>query len=182
VRIPWRVDGHSALAPTTPAQRRRRIIAKRFAGSYPVDTPAYERNKDAALERKLSLFAHGLYALGPRPDLLGRRLDDLPLSRASGARAEIVGAGRFARVEPSSGVVPAHVLGTIEGGARGGGRTVAVAVNGRIEATGLTFALEGSGDEHFSELVPERALRPGGNRVEVLLVTGGVLQPIARAG
>ena len=35
-------------------------------------------------------------------------------------------------VDPASGFVPAHVAGTIPDGRRGGGRAVAVAVNGRI--------------------------------------------------
>jgi hypothetical protein len=75
--------------------------------------------------------------------------------------------------------MPAHVLGTIKGGTRGGGRQVAIAVNGRIEATGLTFTLEGSDDEQFSAMVPERALRRGRNRVEVLLVDGDRLESLS---
>ena len=70
VRIPWHVDGRSALAKPEP--RRRLIIAKKFKHAYLVDTPGYESAKRAALARKLRLFGNGLYAFGPRPDLLGR--------------------------------------------------------------------------------------------------------------
>jgi Sulfatase len=182
IRIPWRIDGRSALAPTSRAQHQRRIVSKKFAHTYLVDTPSYESDKRAALERKVRLFGRGLYTFGPRPDLLGKRLADLPVSRSSGERAEIIGAGRYANVDPASGFIPSHVLGTIGDGRKGGGRTVAVAVNGKIEATGLTFTLEDSDDEQFSMLVPERTLRPGRNRVDVLLVNGGRLESIGRAG
>jgi hypothetical protein len=182
IRIPWKVDGRSALAPTSPAQRRRRIISKKFAHTYLVDTPSYEGDKRAALDRKLRLFGSGLYRFGPRPDLLGTRLADLSVARASGGRAEIIGADRYANVDPASGFVPSHVLGTIAGGRKGGGRTVAIAVNGRVEATGLTFTIEGSDDEQFSVLVPEGSLHPGRNRVDVLLVDGASLESMGRAG
>lgn len=152
VRIPWAVDGRSARAPAQP--RRREIIAKRFRNTYLVDTPGYEAAKRAALGRKVRLFGEGLFTFGPRPDLIGR---SVPVG------------GRVVTVDPGSGFVPAHVTGTIPGGRRGGGRTVAVAVNGRIEATGTTFTLDGADDEQYSVMVPERSLRPGRNRVEVLL-------------
>jgi hypothetical protein len=160
VRIPWEVDGRSALEPTAPAQRRRQIIAKKFRHTYRVDTPSFDAAKRAALLRKLRLFGHGVYAFGPRPDLLGRR---------------VTAKGREQVVDPASGFVPAHVTGTVPGGRRGGGRTVAVAVNGTVVATGTTFTLDGSDEEQYSVMVPERALRPGVNRIAVLLAQAGVL-------
>jgi Sulfatase len=152
VRIPWKVDGRSALARAKP--RRRTVIAKKFRATYPVDTPTYEAAKQAALERKLRLFGDGLYRFGPRPDLLGRRAP---------------GGGRTVTVDPGSGFMPTHVTGTIRDGRRGGGRVVAVAVNGRIAATGLTFTLEGADEEQYSVMIPERSLRAGRNSIRVLL-------------
>jgi hypothetical protein len=152
VQIPWKVDGRSARLPAAP--RRRAVIAKKFLNTYPVDTPGYEAAKRAALRRKLALFGDGLYRFGPRPDLLGRR---------------VAPGGRTVTLDPGSGFVPSHVAGVIEDGRRGGGRTVAVAVNGRIVATGLTFTLEGADEEQYSVMVPERSLRPGPNRIRVLL-------------
>jgi hypothetical protein len=161
VRIPWKVDGRSALGHAAPA-RRRMIIAKKFKHTYLVDTPSYESAKRAALARKLRLFGDGIYAFGPRPDLIGRAAPP---------------GGRFVSVDPGSGFLPAHVAGTIPGG-HSPGRAVAVAVNGEVVATGLTFALAGSDGEHYSVIVPERSLRPGGNRVAVLLVRGEQLAPL----
>ena len=179
VRIPWRVDGRSARAPTVSAQRHRRIVAKKFRHVYEVDKPYFERRKRAALARKVALFSDDTYAFGPRPDLLGRRVARLPVASE---RAVIVHPERFRNVDPSSGFVPTRIVGTIAGGRLGGGRVVAAAVNERIAATGLTFTLEGSDEEQFSLLVPERAFRRGRNRVEILLVTGDGLRSLGRAG
>jgi hypothetical protein len=161
IRIPWKVDGRSALAGRQP--RRREIIAKKFKHTYLVDTPTYESAKRAALARKLELFGDGIYEFGPRPDLLGR---SVPMG------------GDRVVVDPGSGFVPTHRAGTIPNGKRGGGRTVAVAVNGRIEATGVTFTLEGDDDEQYSVMVPERSFKAGANRVQLLLVEGDELEPV----
>jgi hypothetical protein len=80
-------------------------------------------------------------------------------------------------VDPDSGFVPAHVAGRIEPGRFGGGRVLAVAVNGRIAATGRTFTLEGHDEEQFSLMVPERDFREGRNRVQLVLVGGTRASP-----
>ena len=168
-RIPWRIDGHSALEPTVPAQRRRRIISKKFHHVYPVDTPTYESDKRAALMRKLRLFPGRLDRVGPASQLIGSRLSEVPVQPAPAERAVIKGAARYSHVQPGSGIVPSHLVGRIEGGAPGGGRVIAIAVNGRIAATGRTFTLEGSDVEQFSLLIPEGRFRRGLNRVTLLL-------------
>jgi hypothetical protein len=182
VRIPWRIDGRSALRSTVSGQRHRRIVAKKFRHMYWVDTPTLAADRSAALQRKKRLFGHGLYAFGPRRDLIGRRVEGLRLPAGSKARALIAGAGRFRNVDPGTGYVPTHVVGTVLGGRRGGGRTVALAVDGRIVATGVTFTLEGSHEEQFSLLMPEWALRGGANRLELVWVRGRRLQELGTSG
>jgi Sulfatase len=172
VRIPWRIDGRSARASTIPAQRERRIIAKKYRHVYPVDTPSYQRERRAALARKLSLFGDDIYAFGPRPDLLGRRLTELSPLPATGERALVARPERYRDVDPDSGFMPVRIVGRIEPGRRGGGRVLVVALNGTVAATGRTFTLEGSEAEQFSVLIPERRLRRGANRVELLLASG----------
>jgi hypothetical protein len=172
VRIPWRIDGRSARASTVPAQRKRRIVAKRFRHVYPVDTPGYERERRAALARKLRLFGDDVYSFGPRRDLLGRRVADLAALPASGESAAVAHPERYRHVDPDSGFVPARIVGRIEPGRRGGGRVLVVALNGRVAATGRTFTLDASHAEQFSVLIPERRLRRGANRVEFLFASG----------
>jgi hypothetical protein len=173
VRIPWRIDGRSALKPTVPAQRRRRIISKKFRHVYPVDTPAYESAKRAALERKLRLFPGRLDRVGPASGLIGNRPSALPILPAGSERAVILGAAKYRDVRPGSGIVPGHLVGRIDGGVPGGGRVIAVALNGRIAATGRTFTLEGTQGEQFSLLIPEARFQSGLNRVALLLANEG---------
>ena len=172
VRIPWRIDGRSALAPTIPAQRQRRLIAKKFRHVYPVDTPGYERERRAALARKLRLFGDDVYSFGPRSDLLGLRVADLSALPAAGERASVAHPERYRDVDPDSGFMPARLVGRIVPGKLGGGRVLIVAVNGRVAGTGRTFTLEGTRAEQFSVLIPERRLRRGANRVELLMADG----------
>jgi hypothetical protein len=70
------------------------------------------------------------------------------------------------------------VAGAIPGGQRGGGRTVAGAVNGKVAATGVTFTLDGAGTEQYSVVVPERSFQDGANRIQLLLVEGDELEPL----
>jgi hypothetical protein len=182
VRIPWPIDGHSALRPVGVAERERRIFKKAFKASYRVDSTSWRAEEQEVLRRKARLFGRGLYAYGPRPDLLGRELSGLVRRRAAGERARLIAPRQFGRADRGSGVVPAHVVGTIQGGVRGGGRMLAVSVNGRIEATGRTFTLAGRRAEQFSLMVPERALRPGANTVELLLVRSGRLVSLGGTG
>jgi hypothetical protein len=99
-------------------------------------------------------------------------LSPLPIGRQ---RAVVPHAGRYRNVRPSR-FKPALLVGRIVPGRSGGGRVVAVATNGSVAATGRTFTLARSGDEQFSVLIPERALRRGFNRLELLLVNGRRVQ------
>ena len=61
-------------------------------------------------------------------------------------------------------MVPTQIAGDLTGGRAGAKRDLAVAVNGRIEAVGRSFYLDGDPTEHFALMVPESALREGRNR------------------
>ncbi len=63
------------------------------------------------------------------------------------------------------------MAGSLTGAKRGQKRDLAVAVNGRIEAVGRTFRLRGSSKESYALMVPELALKPGRNTVELYEVT-----------
>lgn len=85
----------------------------------------------------------------------------------------IAAAGTRDSVLPFSRVLPIQVAGSIAGGRPGSTRNIAVAINGRIEATGRSFHLKERTAENFSVLVPETSLREGRNTTEVFEIAPG---------
>jgi hypothetical protein len=102
------------------------------------------------------LLRNGVYAIGPRPDLIGRRV--VP---ARGTRR--------ITVDRDSPVLPAFVSGPADGLRRDA--VLAVAVNGRIEAT--TRVYRDGGRPVYAALVPPASLRDGANVITVLQVLPG---------
>jgi hypothetical protein len=98
------------------------------------------------------------YRLGPRPELVGIPPVGLPT-----ARFRLADPAAFDDLDPSGAVVPAFVAGTVRGVPEGG--ELAIAVNGRIEAT---TRVDG---RRFGALVAPRALRGGRNRIAVYDIT-----------
>jgi hypothetical protein len=103
----------------------------------------------------LGAAGYDAYAIGPHPELVGRRV-------GSGLRGERVRLDAPVELEAGSRAVPAWISGELGGMADG--TAVAVVVNGRVEAT--TRVIGG----RFGALVRPAALRPGANDVEVLSV------------
>jgi hypothetical protein len=182
VRIPWRVDGRSALRPAP--RRRRRMVATDFS-SFDVDAAPFRRQRQAVLRRKLGLFGWGLrgpglYGIGPFGRLPGKRLKAFRVVRSGGPRLRVRGALGYRGVAPETGFVPTHVQGAIAHGRPGGGRPLAVAVNGTIFVTSYSFSLRGSPTEYVSVMLPEDVLRRGRNRLQVFEIgSRGVLKTLA---
>jgi hypothetical protein len=186
VEPPHALDGRSLLRPIA-AQLRRVTVFHRvgtelntIGGVYTFSPEAVERRRRAALLRKLRLFGSGggrdpaaLYRIGPHADLVGRREETVPHVPGT-PTARIHQAAELRRVAPRSTFVPGEITGEIPNGRPGGGRTIALVLNGRIAATGRTFSLEGSSAENFEVIVPERSFRAGTNAARVFeIVTAG---------
>jgi hypothetical protein len=194
VPAPALLDGQSLLGPAAAQARQVRVfhrIGKRLntvGGDYIFRPDALELRWQAAVRRKLALFGSGggrnpeaLYRIGPHAELVGRSLTSVP--RVPGlATAVIHQAAELAEVNPSSGFVPGEITGEIPNGRPGGGRPVAVIVNGTIAATGRTFSLAGSQVENFEAIVPERTLHRGANTARVFEIVsrpgGPALRPL----
>jgi hypothetical protein len=185
-RLPYRANGRSAFSRAVRRRRMVRLPTRDFSRIVRISARAYERRRRAVLRRRLRMFGFGLTGLysgiGPNRGLVGRQVSDLRTSGTSRARAGLIGGRALRAVRRASGLVPAHITGTVRGGRRGAKRNVAVAVNGRIEAVGRTFYLRGRGSEHFAVMVPEDTLRDGGNDVQVFeVLRDGRLAVLARA-
>jgi hypothetical protein len=197
--VPPRVEGTSLLGPAA-AQLRRATVYHRVGieqdtvgGRYVFDPRTLARRRDRAVLRKTALFGSGggrdpaaLYLTGPHPEIVGKPVSKLtvPAPAAGGAFVRIDQADDLEDVRPASSYVPGEITGAIDGGTPGGGRAVALALNGTIAATGRTFSLEGTPQaENFEMIVPERAFRAGRNDAELFEIVsrGGevALRPLS---
>jgi hypothetical protein len=170
----WKFDGRPVDEPRTEKVLRQRN--GRTAKLVGVTPERFEAERDRYLARQLRLFPSGLGSIwraGPRDDVLGRRL-----SGASTGTGRIDNASLYGRVRPNSGVIPAYVTGTI--GGVSSGTQVAVAVNGRVRATGATYGDDGA--QRFSTVVPPETFHRGSNRVEVFTLRGSAAKLVARSG
>jgi hypothetical protein len=186
IHVPWRTAGRSAFSAAT--RRRRQIVMPKryFNGTIRIGLAEMLRRRATNIDRWSRAFGTGLsdsllirspwesvYSAGSHPQLVGRPLSSLRVSRPGRTRATIAGHGLWRHVNPTSKAVPVQVAGWVLGNRGGVKRAVAVAVNGRIQATSRTFTLKGIPLETFSLIVPESSLRRGRNLVDVLAVGHG---------
>ena len=175
IRIPWHVDGSSALSGG--------------AGSSVVDVAGVRAPYQAALAqrrsslaRELSLFGSGDWGprfsgTGPYRGLVGRSVSTLAVVTAPAAAAHVdaVGSRLLRRFPHGSALVPSPLAGTLSGVRVG--QPVALALNGRIAAVSVAYRNPGGGPVRFSALPGESAFRTGRNAVRVFVLAGSPEHP-----
>ena len=176
VRVPWKTDG--IPADERPESGSQRIDVTR-AGA-PGETQPLSQILAARTKRdrhEAQILRHGLFALGPRPDLVGARVAAAAAAPA-GMGATIYGARRYKEIAPDAPLATVDV----SGGARGlrEGTVIAIAINGRIEST-TKLVPRGDGLKYTGFVRPS-SLHAGANRVTVLAVLPDGLRTIASAG
>ena len=134
---------------------------------------AVDQGKSAFIRELLGRDPEALYRIGPHRELIGRRAASL--RRVEGRPTAVIHqAADLRRVDPASGFVPGEITGELPNGRPGGGRPIALAIDGTVAAVGWTFSLEGSSVENFELIVPERTFHRGANRARVFeIVTRG---------
>jgi hypothetical protein len=174
----WHFDGRPVDEPHPDTTLRMRN--GRRAAIVTLGYDAFRRAREAQLRRQFARIPPGrsAYRIGPEPALIGRAVASAAQDSAAAQSGTIDHARMFGAVNPSTGVVPAYVTGQLAGVPRG--QALAVAVDGRIRATGEAYAVRGA--TRFSMLVPPSALRRGANRVEVFAINGSRLRLLAHAG
>jgi hypothetical protein len=163
-----KMDGHSAFSDVVKRRRDLRILQRNTFKPLEFTVAQFEARKALVRERNNRLFGTGsegperIYRIGPHQELIGK---PAPPGEGKGS-VDIREAGDYANVDTKSDFIPTHPVGKLDGGTPG--RDIAVAVNGRIAATGKTFTLaEGEEGEFFSVMIPPDSLRDGRNRIEV---------------
>jgi hypothetical protein len=136
----------------------------------------YERAASTTLAAKQRLFGHGIYAIGPQPRLVGRPKP--AASAAAALRATIDEPQRLATVHTGSAFVPSNITGRLTGSGARAGLPLAVALNGRIAATGWSAQLAGGHSIIVSFMVPPRLLHDGHNDARVYLIDDERLVPL----
>ena len=167
-----KMDGKSAYSETVKRRDTLRFEIRNTFETLKIPASAFRREREQIIERNHRLFGSGadgpgrIYEIGPHPELIGQ-----PAS-AAGPKLDVdlAYADEYTHVDPASGYVPVHVVGSVNGPDRHP-RDIAVAVNGTIRAVGNTFTLAvGDAGELVSVMVPESAFHKGRNEVEVLQV------------
>jgi hypothetical protein len=167
-------------------------VTRDFGQTIRIGLPEMQRRRAANRARRARTFLTGaqsdllfgspwasLYRAGPHPELLGQRVTDLPAGPPGPVAANLANPALPRAVNPKDELLPTRVTGTLGGVGPGEARDLAVAVDGRLQATGRTFHLRGRPFEYFSMLLPEEALAPGDNHREIFEVgAGGRLTPL----
>jgi hypothetical protein len=177
-RLGYRSDGRSAFGAVARRRRAITLTTRDFASTVRISGRRWEARRRAVVRRRLRQFGSGPIAslftgIGPHRELIGQTPGEVARASVSASIAE---PALFADVDRDAGVVPAQIAGDLRGGGDGAKRDLAVAVNGRIEAVGRSFYLEGDPTEHFALMVPESALRDGRNEIELFEVVAGRLR------
>jgi hypothetical protein len=177
IRMPFKVDGRSLRASSykgRPDVEMEQTSGKRVRMSI----EQFESRKRASLNRRLEQYGTGswkhVYDIGPRPELVGRTVT---AKGGAGPDVSVQFSDLFANVDPSSGVVPAHVRGRL-GDKVPTGSTLAFALNGRIVATGTSFKPVGRYGVEFTALLPAEGFVKGRNKLDIFRVEGDSLTRI----
>jgi hypothetical protein len=169
------IDGASAFSAKVRRRRQIRILQRGTFKPMRWSLADWEAGKRRVLERKLQVFGTGaegplrLFRIGPDQRLLFRPVRDFRIVPGSGAR--FASASEYRNVDRRSATIPAQVTGYLKGVPDG--RTLAIAVNGRIAATCHSFTLATGIGPAFAAMTPESFWRQGRNLVEVFQVEAG---------
>ncbi|HEY7454530.1 MAG TPA: sulfatase-like hydrolase/transferase [Thermoleophilaceae bacterium] len=193
-RVFYEQDGRSMFSDAVRARNEVAVQTRDFSRTVRIGLPELERRRAERRREWARLYGTGAestllygdpwaraYRIGPHTELLDRPVARLRIERAGAVTAEVANAELLAHVARDGKYYPTRVTGPLHGIPADEHRDLALAVNGRIRAVGRSFDLWWKGREYFSFMVPETALRPGRNLVELFEVRpGGALVRLYR--
>jgi Sulfatase len=180
-RVFYPQDGRSAFSREVRARREVEVRTRDFAGTVRIGLRELQARRAARRREHAELLGTGAesqllygdpwasaYRVGPRPDVLGRPLAGLRAARRTGAvHATIANRDLYAHVSRRALILPTRVTGRLRGVPPGQHLDLALAVNGRIRATSHSFDFGRGAPEYYSFMIPDDALRPGANRLQI---------------
>ncbi len=170
VEVPWDTDGTVLFADERPRRTETTITGAEGDVTFGADGS----EKWETVERKARFFEAGdPFSLAPPGyrDVLGRSLDSMQLEDAGGIQVRATPS--LDDVDPSAPVLPVIIAAELTGsGDFPGDVVVAVALDGEVVAVTRSFDTAGPRTSLTAFLPPDR-LRPGSNRLDLVLVEGG---------
>ena len=177
-------EGDAARSFRTDPIRRQetldrldRLFQDPVSGERPdLDRAHPEDRQNALAAERLEHPFRGVFAAGPRPDLLDRPTHGLIGKGAAGddpagdGTAILEGPSAYRNVRPETGFIPSLVTGRIEPGVADG-TPLAVSLDGTVRAT--TETLTERGASRFAALIEERWLSAGSHEIRVYTIRGG---------
>ena len=165
--VPYDVDGRSLLDVAQTERTKKTFIQR---NTTQVKLEKLEPNlagRYTGLEQKLSHFESGLYALGPHASLVGLSLSTLEVRSGTDSLVRLASPLIFDDVDVESATLPLFVRGTLTDAIEQR-VSLAIAVNGVVVAT--TQSYQEHGEWVFASMIPDEALVPGANDVQVFVV------------
>jgi hypothetical protein len=171
VKLPWKVEGQSVLEHGDPGPVAVYREQGKKGNVFRASLSSYDRARRVALERKTALFSHGLYGIGPDPELIGKPVDTLSGTLVP-AKAVLDSelARALAAVDTKSSFLPANLAGRISGAPRG--TPLALALNGKVAAVGWSARLKGDKRVYFSFFAPPDSFQNGRNSAKIYEIRG----------
>lgn len=169
--MPWKVEGQSILKHGDPAPVAVYREQGKKGNIFKASLPDYDRARTAALQRKTDLFSHGLYGIGPHPDLIGKPVDTLTgtlVPATATLNSELSKALR--NVNPNGSFLPANLVGRVSDVPRG--TPLALALNGKVAAVGWSAQLKGDKRVYFSFFAPPDSFQKGSNSAKIYEIRG----------
>jgi hypothetical protein len=174
LRPNWRVEGRSVFGPAARRIPASALLVQRSGHRIHLSAGTLRREAEASLRLKLRLFGSGdgkpgLFGIGPYAGLHGTPVGRLKQLPANGTRALV-----------DSGFFPVKVSGRLAGKDARKRMSLAIAANGVIAATAPTIDAGRRLPLFFSTLLPESALRAGGNSISLYEISGSSARPRLR--
>jgi hypothetical protein len=173
VKPPWKTDGMPVdERPKTEDADVQLYDNGKLGEHFDLPTVLAQSRKRQAYETRI--LRAGPYGIGPRPDLIGKQVEDsAPVPDSP--TATIDGAGNYDKVDKDADALPNLITGDVDKLAENA--PLAIAVNGRIEAT--TRVWVDDDQPQYVAFVPPDSLRDGKNTITVLqILEDGTLVPI----